>query len=73
MNKELTFKEWLNSILYLKDKVILPNGDRMSKGNYISSEGIFDTVEFNRSLFKEYIKQQPPRPDGTRLKAKNNE
>lgn len=62
-----TYKEWFNEIKWLKDKVILPNGERISKSSYVKKDG-FDIDSFNKMLFKEYNKQSPVKKDGRRYK-----
>ena len=54
--KYTTYKEWFQAIQWLKDKVILPDGNRISKDDYITSKG-FDIDGFNSLLFKIYNKQ----------------
>jgi hypothetical protein len=54
----ITFKEWFNKIQWLKDKVILPNDQAVSKSDYITAKG-FNIDGFNSLLFKEYNKKYP--------------
>ena len=51
--KYITYKEWFLEIKWLKDKVILPNGIRISKSDYITSKG-FNINDFNTMLFNKY-------------------
>ena len=53
MMKHTTYKEWFLEIKWLKDKVILPNGIRISKSDYITSKG-FNINDFNTMLFNKY-------------------
>ena len=63
----MSYSDWFDKIVWLKDKVILPNNNRISKINYQTEKG-FDTHGFNSMLFKEYNKQEPVKPDGRRYK-----
>ena len=54
--KYTTYKDWFKDIQWLKDKVILPDNKRISKDEYITSNG-FDIDGFNKMLFNEYNKQ----------------
>lgn len=47
------FKEWKNKIIYLRDKVILPDGTTINKLKWVSEHG-FDTKEFEYYLEKIY-------------------
>ena len=49
----ITYKEWFLEIKWLKDKVILPNGIRISKLDYITPKG-FNINDFNTMLFNKY-------------------
>lgn len=51
--KYTTYKEWFLEIKWLKDKVILPNGIRISKSDYITPKG-FNINDFNTMLFNKY-------------------
>jgi len=64
MNK--TYQEWFKEIKWLKDKVILPNNQTISKSDYITKEG-FDINGFNTMLFKTYNILHPV-SDGRRYK-----
>jgi len=63
----MSYKDWFNKIQWLKDKVILPDNNRISKSNYQTEKG-FDIDKFNTMLFKEYNKQHPVKADGRRYK-----
>lgn len=54
--KYITYKEWFNDIKWLKNKVILPDGVKINKLNYITPNG-FDTDGFNMKLITIYIKE----------------
>ena len=62
----MNYKDWFKQIKWLKDKVILPNGERISKSSYITPKG-FNIDGFNSMLFQEYNKQYPVN-DGRRYK-----
>ncbi len=62
----MTYQEWFEKIQWLKDKVILPNGQTISKSNYITKDG-FDINNFNTMLFKTYNTLYPV-SDGRRYK-----
>lgn len=63
----MTYQEWFKQIIWLKNKIILPNGERLSKSNYQTTKG-FDIDKFNSMLFQEYNKQHPTKQDGRRYK-----
>lgn len=62
----MTYQEWFKKIVWLKDKVILPDNVRISKKNYITKNG-FDINSFNTMLFKTYNTLYPV-SDGRRYK-----
>lgn len=64
MNK--TYQEWFKEIQWLKDKIILPNNNTISKSDYITKDG-FDIDSFNTMLFKTYNTLYPVN-DGRRYK-----
>ena len=45
----MTFEEWLTKIVYMKDKVILPDGRYIYKTAFITQHG-FDGEGFNELL-----------------------
>ncbi len=49
----MTYKEFINETKFLKDKVILPNGVRVSKDRWITSKG-FNFDKFNKFLLDTY-------------------
>lgn len=49
----MTYKEWFKKIVWLQDKIILPNNIRISKSYYITKDG-FNIDGFNTMLFKKY-------------------
>jgi hypothetical protein len=63
----MNYRDWFKKIIWLKDKVILPDNNRISKTSYQTEKG-FDIDKFNSMLFKEYNKQHPTKPDGRRYK-----
>ncbi len=63
----MTYQEWFEKIQWLRDKVILPNSQTVSKTYYITKDG-FDTKGFNSLLFELYNNQQYPVSDGRRYK-----
>lgn len=63
MNKEYTFKIYLNEVLFLKDKVILPDNTRVSKEPYIKNGS------FNQKLFEEDLE----RYYNEKVKSSNNQ
>lgn len=67
----MTYKEWYLKIQWLKDKIILPDGNRIDKKSYMTKDG-FDINSFNKLLFKEYNKAFPVKKDGRRYKTNNN-
>ena len=62
----MTYQEWFKKIIWLKEKVVLPNGQTISKLNYINKDG-FETGDFSNLLFKTYNKLYPV-SDGRRHK-----
>ena len=62
----MTYQEWFKQIIWLKDKIILPNNITISKSDYITKDG-FDINSFNTMLFKTYNKLYPV-SDGRRYK-----
>lgn len=62
-----TYKDWFKDIVWLKDKVILPNGQTVSKNSFIKEEG-FNIDGFNSFLFKTYNTLYPVKKDGRRYK-----
>lgn len=62
----MTYQEWFKEIVWLKDKIILPNNTRISKSDYITKDG-FDINSFNTMLFKTYNTLYPV-SDGRRYK-----
>ncbi len=54
--KVMTYKDWCSKLQWLKDKVILPDGTRISKEEYITNDG-FDIKSFNELLYSLYEKQ----------------
>jgi len=61
-----TYQEWFKEIKWLKDKVILPDGKRVSKDQFIKKDG-FDIDSFNKFLFQTYNSYYPV-SDGRRYK-----
>lgn len=64
--KYKTYQEWFKEIKWLKDKIILPDGTRISKSNYITKNG-FNIDGFNKFLFQMYNTHYPV-SDGRRYK-----
>lgn len=62
----MTYQEWFKKIIWLKEAVVLPNGQRISKTGYITKDG-FETGNFSKLLFKTYNKLYPV-SDGRRYK-----
>lgn len=62
----MTYQEWFKKIIWLKDKIILPNNTTISKSDYITKDG-FDINSFNTMLFKIYNTLYPV-SDGRRYK-----
>lgn len=52
----MTYTEWFNKVIFLKDKVILPNNISVDKIDWITNKG-FDFDNFNLFLKKQYYKQ----------------
>ncbi len=61
-----TYKEWFKKIIWLKDKVILPNNQTVDKSQLVRKDG-FDIDGFNVFLFNTYNKLYPV-SDGRRYK-----
>lgn len=61
-----TYQEWFKKIQWLKDKIILPNNNTISKSDYITKNG-FDIDRFNKMLFNTYNILHPV-SDGRRYK-----
>ncbi len=49
----MTYSEFIKSIKFLKDKIILHDGTRISKSIWITSKG-FDIDKFNKFLLDKY-------------------
>lgn len=49
----MTYKEFIKQTQFLKDKIILPNGNRISKDKWITNKG-FDFDSFNKYLMDTY-------------------
>lgn len=49
----MTYKEFIKQTRFLKDKVILPNGTRIIKSDWITNKG-FDFDNFNKFLMDTY-------------------
>jgi len=62
----MTYQEWFKQIQWLKDKIILPNDQTISKSDYITKDG-FDINGFNTMLFKTYNTLHPVK-NGRRYK-----
>jgi len=62
----MTYQKWFEKIIWLKDKIILPNNNTISKSDYITKDG-FDINSFNSMLFKTYNILYPV-SDGRRYK-----
>jgi len=52
----MTYQEWFKQIIFMKDKVILPNKLSIDKKPWIKSKG-FDIDGFNSFLKQQYYKQ----------------
>lgn len=61
-----TYKDWFKKIIWLKDKVILPNNQTVDKSRFVRKDG-FDIDSFNVFLFNTYNKLYPV-SDGRRYK-----
>lgn len=48
-----TYTEWFNDIKWLRDKIILPDGNTIDKTTYVTKDG-FDINRFNTFLFQTY-------------------
>ena len=57
-----TYKEWFKKIIWLKDKVILPNNQTVDKSQFVRKDG-FDIDGFNVFLFNTYNKLYPVSDD----------
>ena len=62
----MSYREWFKKIVWLREKVVLPNDETISKLDYTTKDG-FEIDGFNTILFKEYNKQHPI-SDGRRYK-----
>lgn len=62
-----TYKDWFKDIVWLKDKIILPNGQSVDKGSFVRKDG-FDIDGFNVFLFNTYNALYPVKKDGRRYK-----
>ena len=62
----MTYQEWFKKIVWLRDKIILPNNTTISKSDYITKDG-FNINEFNKMLFRTYNMIYPV-SDGRRYK-----
>lgn len=62
----MSYTDWYQEIEWLKNKVILPNGKRVSKDGYITKDG-FDTEGFNKVLYKIWLNTDNKK-DGRRYK-----
>lgn len=63
----MSYIEWSKQIQWLRDKVILPNGNRVSKDGYITKNG-FDIDGFNKILYKIWLNTNVKK-DGRRYKS----
>lgn len=63
----MKYKDWYEEIEWLKNKVILPNGKRVSKDDYITKNG-FDRDGFNKTLYKIWLNTNNKK-DGRRYKT----
>ena len=52
----MTYQEWFKQVIFLKDKIILPNGVRFDKTKWITSNG-FDIDKFNKFLKHHYYNE----------------
>ena len=64
--EQITYKEWFKKIVWLREKVVLPDGKTICKLDYTTKDG-FEIDGFNSLLFKLYNKQNPV-SDGRRYK-----
>lgn len=62
----MSYKDWFKKIIWLKDKIILPNGQKVDKIQFVKKDG-FDIDGFNVFLFNTYNKLYPV-SDGRRYK-----
>jgi len=62
----MTYQEWFKKIVWLRERVVLPDGKSISKLNYTTKDG-FEIKGFDSLLFQEYNKQYPV-SDGRRYK-----
>ena len=62
----MSYKDWFKKIIWLKDKVILPNNQTVDKSRFVRKDG-FDIDSFNVFLFNTYNKLYPV-SDGRRYK-----
>lgn len=49
----MKYKEWLDKIIYLQTKVILPDGTTLDKDRWVTKDG-FDVEGFNKFLGELY-------------------
>jgi len=49
----MTYSQWIKAIVFLRDKIILPDGTRISKDRWITSKG-FNFDKFNKYLMDTY-------------------
>jgi hypothetical protein len=62
----MTYKDWFQEIKWLRDKIILPNNNRISKDSF-NVDGKFNADSLNKFLFKKYNEEYPVN-DGRRYK-----
>lgn len=62
----MSYKDWFKKIIWLKDKIILPNNQTVDKSQFVRKDG-FDIDGFNVFLFNTYNKLYPV-SDGRRYK-----
>lgn len=67
MNSTHTFEIYLDGVLFLKDKVILPDNTRVSKEPYIK-DGTFDNKRFEDDLERYYNEKVKPSNNQTYYK-----
>lgn len=53
--ENMEYRDWFKEIKFLKDKVILPDGNRINKSDWVTSKG-FDFDNFNKFLMDTYNK-----------------
>lgn len=49
----MTYYDWIRDIQFLKDKIILPSGNRVDKSDWVNNKG-FDFDKFNKFLLDKY-------------------